>query len=591
VAEIKGYGAKFVVGDDSIAKVSSRLTGLIAGVGARISYADVRAINFRAASVLRNGHLQVISAKLPPGSPSASEPCTVLFSRSQQPEFERLANWLNEVVRINQGLGLVRRTPEALGLPPGLLRADLTRSSRGPLARDQVFTAVDLETTGLDAADGAIVEVGVVKFNGAGEVLDEFTTLVRSPGSHLAARDVHGINETELVNAPAIGDVLREVWYIVNGSVLVAHNLEFDASFLMAESQRAGIRVPGTIAVCTMQTARRQLEGRSFSLKAMYKVATGEFPLNAHSALADARATKDVLLWLLSNAPEALRMPEGFEQPESDLGERPCCAMLCRPVPMTKPSLSALLESFPRSTTQRPGFARAVAAYEHLLGRVLEDERLTTEEIEALITEARQSGLTGNQLRDLHGKAWTETFGADATADWRTLTPVRRREMLIAAQALGLDQVAEELKHLIDQLAEPAPSEHSTYLKKLRVAFATDDPEAELVRKKAEEYGAKIAVNVTATVGWFGTSTPGSGERRHAKARELGVPVLTCVEAEQRLDDAIAAAELDAFERRQAAAEAEFRMRQRRTEQESYWRPVWLRQELDHDPEWNRYAR
>lgn len=589
VADVKGYGAKFVVDGDSVTKVSGRVAGLVSGPGARISFAEVRGMNFRAATALRNGYLQVVASNLPSGAPSAKDPCTVLFMRQQQSEFERLADWLSEVVRINRGLGLVHRTAEALGLPSGLVQAQLTRSGAGPLAREQTFTAVDLETTGLDPADGGIVEVGVVKFKGDGEVLDEFATLVRTPGSALTARDVHGIADADLQSAPGIGEVLRELWHIVNGSVLVAHNLEFDGAFLMYASQRAGIEVPGTVALCTLQTSRRQLEGRAFSLKAMYKVATGEWPPMAHTALADARATKDVLLWLLANAPEPLRMPEGFEQPENELGERPTCSMLCRPVPMTKPSLSSLLDSFPRSSVVRPGFDRAVAEYERLLDEVLDDGRLTTDEIEELIVRARRSGLTGNQLRELHSSAWISAFGADASADWASLSGVRRREMLLAAEALGLDQLARELRSVIDRLAESPPPEHATYLKKLRLAFA-HDAGAEKVRARAQEYGAKVAVNVTATVSWFTTSTPDSGERHHMKARELGVPVVSCEEADRRLDDAIAAAELEAFEKKQAVAEAEFRLRQRRVEQENYWQPVWLGQELGYDPSWSRFS-
>ncbi|WP_145978580.1 3'-5' exonuclease [Granulicoccus phenolivorans] len=342
----QGYGAKFVIEDDTITKVSGRIASLVSGDGVRIRLPEVRGIRFRPAGAVTNGHLQVVSAVRPAGVPSMSEPTTVLFAPWQQGEFQQLARWLEHVSQINRSRGLFRRTPEALGLH-GIRRIDLTRRPTRIPAHDQVFTAVDLETTGLEPFTGGIVEVGLVKFNGRGEVFDEFATLVRTPGSQLRAREIHGIDEAELHSAPDLAPVLRELWHFINGSVMVAHNLEFEAKFLLAGSNQAGVAVPGTLGLCTLETSRRQFDSRSYTLTNLYRVATGDALENGHSALADARAVMQVLLWLLREAPSPLNMPPGFEQPESDLGPRPHCAMVCRPVPLARPSLSALLESFP----------------------------------------------------------------------------------------------------------------------------------------------------------------------------------------------------------------------------------------------------
>jgi DNA polymerase-3 subunit epsilon len=53
----------------------------------------------------------------------------------------------------------------------------LTRRAAGPDGRGVVFTAVDLETTGLSNSD-RIVELAAVVFRGDGEILDEYATLV-----------------------------------------------------------------------------------------------------------------------------------------------------------------------------------------------------------------------------------------------------------------------------------------------------------------------------------------------------------------------------------------------------------------------------
>jgi hypothetical protein len=90
-------------------------------------------------------------------------------------------------------------SPRRATIPVSPLRhALLTRRPTPNPAVNNTFTAIDLETTGLDADIDRIVEVGLVKFTGDGTVLDEFSTLVNSPGSSREARDIHHIDDKDL---------------------------------------------------------------------------------------------------------------------------------------------------------------------------------------------------------------------------------------------------------------------------------------------------------------------------------------------------------------------------------------------------------
>ena len=165
----------------------------------------------------------------------------------------------------------------AAAVPVSPLRhALLTRQTTPNPASNNTFTAIDLETTGLDADTDGIVEVGLVKFTGDGTVLDEFSTLVNTPGSSREARDGHHIDDKDLIGAPSINQVLPEVLAFISGTILVGHNLDFEGKFLAAAARRARIPLSAGVALCTLRTCRRQLEGRAFSLTAMYKTATGE---------------------------------------------------------------------------------------------------------------------------------------------------------------------------------------------------------------------------------------------------------------------------------------------------------------------------
>jgi DNA polymerase III subunit epsilon len=105
------------------------------------------------------------------------------------------------------------------------------------------------------------------------------------------------------------------------------------------------------------------------------------------------------------------------------------------------------------------------------------------------------------------------------------------------------------------------------------------------LRKRAESYGAKLAVNITKTVVWLATSTPDSADSKHNSARRFGIPMLSAAEASSRLDEAIREAELKAYERQREIDEVLARRDQYQAEREAYWRPTWRPVELDRDPE------
>jgi DNA polymerase-3 subunit epsilon len=209
-----------------------------------------------------------------------------------------------------------------------------------------MFTAIDLETTGLDPDVDRIVEIGLVKFTADGQVLDEFATLINNPGSSREACDVHQTSDDDLAYAPRTADALREAFEFMAGTVLVAHNFAFEEGFLTAVAQREDLPLPTVLGICTLSTSRRQLDGRAFSLTVMYKTATGEFPINKHTVLGDARAIRDVQLWLLRNSPQPLNLTAHppLVAAATYRGEG---GISCRPVPLSRSSVAELLASSP----------------------------------------------------------------------------------------------------------------------------------------------------------------------------------------------------------------------------------------------------
>ncbi|HWH30524.1 MAG TPA: DEDD exonuclease domain-containing protein [Mycobacteriales bacterium] len=167
--------------------------------------------------------------------------------------------------------------------------------------RDVEFVVVDLETTGGSPAGSDITEIGAVRVRG-GEVLGEFQTLVnptRSIPPFIAV--LTGITDAMVAGAPPLEQALPAFLEFSRGAVLVAHNAPFDLGFLRAGCDRLGLRWPEQEHLDTARLARRVLtrdEAPDCKLATLARVFRAE-TTPVHRALADARATVDVLHGLL----------------------------------------------------------------------------------------------------------------------------------------------------------------------------------------------------------------------------------------------------------------------------------------------------
>jgi DNA polymerase III subunit epsilon len=163
------------------------------------------------------------------------------------------------------------------------------------------FAVVDLETTGLSPERDRITEIGVVKVRG-GDVLGEFQCLV-SPGVPipLTVTRLTGITDALVADRPPIEAALPALLEFLRGTTLVAHNASFDVSFLQAACRRHDYPPLDHPVVDTARIARRVLlrgevrDHRLGTLAAHFRARTRP----EHRALADARATVDVLHGLL----------------------------------------------------------------------------------------------------------------------------------------------------------------------------------------------------------------------------------------------------------------------------------------------------
>jgi len=165
-----------------------------------------------------------------------------------------------------------------------------------------VFSVVDIETSGLSTRRHRILQIAVARVVD-GTVVDEWSSLVRLrwPWQRVGPRRVHGISRKRLKGAPTTAEVLAEFAARTDGTVLVAHNIGFDWSFIERAALASRVDVVPSSRLCTLWLSRRldpdrELTHRLSDLCDRYGI-VNERP---HDAVYDARATALVLTHLLA---------------------------------------------------------------------------------------------------------------------------------------------------------------------------------------------------------------------------------------------------------------------------------------------------
>ena len=114
---------------------------------------------------------------------------------------------------------------------------------------------VDLETTGINAKYGKIIEIGIIKTED-GEIVQKYSKLL-NPGTHVDpfVENLTGISVRDLENAPSFYEIKDELLEILKDSVFVAHSVRFDYGFIRNEFKRIGISYTSK-HFCTVKLSR-----------------------------------------------------------------------------------------------------------------------------------------------------------------------------------------------------------------------------------------------------------------------------------------------------------------------------------------------
>ena len=123
-----------------------------------------------------------------------------------------------------------------------------------------MYAIVDIETTGSHPEGNGITEIAIVLHNGE-EVEGRFSALI-NPGYPIPPYVVQltGITNAMTATAPAFEEVAHKVFNLLNNRIFVAHNVNFDYSFIKYHLRSAGYDwTPKKL--CTLKLSRKAFPG------------------------------------------------------------------------------------------------------------------------------------------------------------------------------------------------------------------------------------------------------------------------------------------------------------------------------------------
>lgn len=168
----------------------------------------------------------------------------------------------------------------------------------------------DTETTGLDAREDRVIEIGCI------ELVNRFPTgrtfhHYIHPGDraiHPDAQAVHGISLAQLEGKPLFAGIADEFLAFIEGAILIAHNANFDMGFINQEFRRLGHPPVGSERVLdTLALARRKHPMGPNSLDALCRrYGIDNSHRTKHGALLDSELLAEVYLELIGGRQAAL---------------------------------------------------------------------------------------------------------------------------------------------------------------------------------------------------------------------------------------------------------------------------------------------
>lgn len=204
-----------------------------------------------------------------------------------------MQQWLHELVK--RRLGYEREWRERVAAAEAKDADEAALLESAWAATKAQFVVADVETTGLKPESAELLELAALVVESDGTVVSEFSALVRVPQLPKEIVELTGITLDEVrAKGRALDEALSAFLRHIADRPVFFHNAPFDHGFLKAAEKKTGCAIRNKVHD-TLPLARQAWPGlRTYRLASLSQHVNGTAP--RHRALADARATLDVLL-------------------------------------------------------------------------------------------------------------------------------------------------------------------------------------------------------------------------------------------------------------------------------------------------------
>ncbi len=166
----------------------------------------------------------------------------------------------------------------------------------------QRYCVVDIETNGSKPGSSQVIEIGAVMVE-AGEVVGRLESFVECAYLPEHITKITGIEPEDLIGAPTRRAALTQLRHFMEDAVFVAHNANFDYSFLNASFDRFGLGTIGNPKLCTIDLAKRTFKSERYGLAYLNTFLNIENHTH-HRAYSDALSATKVMFKSFEAIPE-----------------------------------------------------------------------------------------------------------------------------------------------------------------------------------------------------------------------------------------------------------------------------------------------
>jgi len=167
---------------------------------------------------------------------------------------------------------------------------------------EQKYCVIDIETNGSKPGTSQVIEIGAIMLQN-GKVIDRYESFVECAFLPEYISKITGIEPEDLIGAPSRKEALIGLRHFMQDAIFVAHNANFDYSFLNASFSRFGLGNIGNPKLCTIELARRTFESERYGLGYLIDF-LGIETATHHRAMSDAVCAAKVMEKSVETLPE-----------------------------------------------------------------------------------------------------------------------------------------------------------------------------------------------------------------------------------------------------------------------------------------------